>query len=100
MARRPKQIGNILSELMARRGFARVQSASAYESAWKEAAGPLVSKYTRIGGLRRGTLEIMAANSTIVQELMFQKKTLLSTLARLLPDEGIEDVRFRVGPIQ
>ena len=39
------------------------------------------------------------ANSTLVQELSFQKPALLETLTRLLPDERIRDLRFRVGPI-
>jgi predicted nucleic acid-binding Zn ribbon protein len=100
MARGPQMIGNVLSELMSRRGYARVQSASAYEAAWREAAGPLAAQYTRVGPLRRGTLEIVVANSTLVQELGFQKCSLLQNLAELLPDERIENLRFRVGPIK
>jgi predicted nucleic acid-binding Zn ribbon protein len=100
MARGPQTIGNVLSELMSRRGYARVQSAAAYDAAWREAAGPLVAKYTRVGQLRRGTLEIVVANSTLVQELGFQKQTLLQTLAELLPDEGITNIRFRTGSIE
>jgi predicted nucleic acid-binding Zn ribbon protein len=95
----PQTIGNVLSELMSRRGYARVQSAAAYDAAWREAAGPLIAKYTRVGALRRGTLEVVVANSTLVQELGFQKQSLLRSLAELLPDEGIENLRFRVGNI-
>jgi predicted nucleic acid-binding Zn ribbon protein len=100
MARGPQTIGNMLSELMSRRGYARVQSASAYEAAWREAAGPLAAAYTRVGALRRGALEVIVANSTLVQELGFQKLALLKNLAALLPDEGIENLRFRVGNIE
>ena len=57
-------------------------------------------KYTRVGLLRRGTLEVVVANSTLVQELGFQKRMLLRKLAVLLPDEGIENLRFRVGNIE
>ena len=96
----PQAIGNVLSELMARRGFARVQSAATYDAAWREAAGPLAAKYTRPGLLRRGTLEVVVANSTLVQELGFQKVSLLKSLASLLPDEGIENLRFRVGNVE
>ena len=67
-----RAIGNVLSELMSRRGYARVQSAAAYDAAWREAAGPLAAKYTRPGLVRRGTLEVMVANSTLMQELGFQ----------------------------
>ena len=100
MNRGPQTIGNVLSELMSRRGYARVQSAAAYDAAWREAAGALVAEYTRVGALRRGTLEVVVANSTLVQELGFQKQTLLTTLAQLLPDEGIQNLRFRVGNIE
>ncbi len=99
MARGPQTIGNVISELMSRRGYARVQSAAAYDEAWREAAGPLVARYTRIGQLRRGTLEIVVANSTLVQELGFHKSFLLEKLGQLLPDEGIKNLRYRVGKI-
>ena len=100
MARGPQQIGSILADLMARRGYARVRSGEAYESAWHQAAGPLVSQYTRVGSVRRGTLEVVVANSTLVQELGFRKTALVRTLAQLLPEEGIENIRFRVGVLE
>jgi predicted nucleic acid-binding Zn ribbon protein len=100
VARGPKAIGDVLSELMARRGYARVQSAAAYDAAWREAAGPLAAKYTRVGQLRRGTLEVVVANSPLLQELGFQKTEILKSLAALLPDEGIEGLRFRLGNIE
>ena len=100
MRRGPQTIGNVLSELMSRRGYARVQGAAACEAAWSEAAGPLAAKYTRVGLLRRGTLEVVVANSTLVQELGFQKQALVKQLAELLPDHGITNLRFRVGNIE
>ena len=96
----PQSIGDILSSLMARKGFARVQSAGALEAAWSDAAGPLMAKYTRVGAIRRNTLEVLVANSTLLQELGFQKQGLLNALAQLLPDEKIENLRFRVGNVE
>ncbi len=100
MARGPQAIGNVLSELMARRGYARVQSAAAFDEAWREAAGPLAAKYSRPGQLRRGVLEVVVANSTVMQELSFQKSEIIKSLTGLLPDQGIENLRFRVGNIE
>jgi predicted nucleic acid-binding Zn ribbon protein len=100
MRRGPETIGNILPELMARRGYARLQGAEQYAAAWAEAAGPLAAQYTRAGNLRCGKLEVVVANSTLMQELGFQKAGLLQSLARLLPDQGIKDLRFRLGVIQ
>ena len=79
---------------------ARVQSAGALEAAWSDAAGELMAKYTRVGAIRRNTLEVLVANSTLLQELGFQKQGLLNSLAQLLPDEKIENLRFRVGNVE
>jgi predicted nucleic acid-binding Zn ribbon protein len=84
---------------MARRGFGRVQSAAAYEEAWQKAAGELAAKYTRVGALRGGKLEVVVTNSVLIQELVFQKAVLLKTLNQLLPGQGIKDLRFRLGAI-
>jgi predicted nucleic acid-binding Zn ribbon protein len=99
MPRGPQAISAVLTDLMARTGFARVQSATALEAAWREASGPAAQRFTRVGALRRGKLEVVVANSTFVQELSFQKPMLLGALQRALPDEQIRDLRFRVGAI-
>ena len=100
MPRGPEPIGDILAQLMARRGFAATRAAAACEKAWREAAGELAARYSRAGAVRRGKLEVTVANSTLVQELSFQKPVLLKTLTALLPDHRIKDIRFRVGPIE
>ena len=105
MARPPQKIGDILSELMARQGFARVQSGAELAEAWQQAAGtlevgPLAAELTRVGALRRGMLEVLVGNSALVQELGFAKQSLLKNLARLLPDLKIKDIRFRVETIR
>ena len=96
----PERIADILAQLMARRGFARVQGADAYQSAWNEAVGGLGSQYSRVGQLKRGKLEVVVANSALIQEFCFQKSAILATLNRLLPDHDIQDLRFRLGAIK
>ena len=96
----PERIADILTQLMARRGFARVQGAEDYRAAWNEASGPLGAQYSRAGQLKRGTLEVVVTNSTLIQEFNFQKAAILATLNRLLPDHNIKDLRFRLGAIQ
>ena len=98
MGRGPEPIGDILAQLMARRGFARVQSSAETETAWREVAGEL-APYTRVGQVRGGKLEVTVANSTVLQELTFRKRSLLSDMAGRLPDEGIQDIRFRTGSV-
>ena len=99
MAGSPQPIGAILAELMARRGFARVRAAAAYDDAWREAAGELIASHTRVGSLKRGRLEVIVASSALIQELGFQKAALVGKLQKLLPDEGIRELRFRAGSL-
>jgi hypothetical protein len=86
-------------DLIARRGYARLQAATNCAEAWALAAGPQLVKFSRAGAIRRGVLEVLVANSTMLQEITYQKATIVKKLVELLPDEKIRDVKFRVGPI-
>jgi predicted nucleic acid-binding Zn ribbon protein len=85
---------------LARRGYARQTAASGCEAAWREAAGPMLAKISRPGNIRRGVLEVFVANSTLVQEMGFQKVQILERLRHRLADDSVRDLRFRVGPIE
>jgi predicted nucleic acid-binding Zn ribbon protein len=99
MPRSPQPMSTILAELMAQRGFARVRATEALEAAWRDAAGQALAPHTRVGAIRRGKIEITVASSTLAQELTFCKLTLVEALRKALPNENIQDLRFRVGPI-
>jgi hypothetical protein len=70
-----------------------------YREAWQSAVGEPLSKFTQAGLLKRGALEILVANSVLVQELSYRKTEILAKLCQLLPDQNIRDLRFRVGSI-
>ena len=95
----PKHIGDVLAELMARRGDARVRSAGECADAWREAAGASLAASSRAMQVRRGVLEVWVSHSTMVQEIGYQKQALIKRLAELLPDEKIRDLKLRVGPV-
>lgn len=95
----PRHIGDVLSALMARRGYARVRSGGACADAWREAVGEMMAACTRATQVQRGVLEVLVGNSTLVQEIGFCKPALIKRLAELLPDENIRDLKLRVGPI-
>lgn len=96
---RPQAIGDVLGELISRRGYARVEAGEAFFAAWQTAAGESIARFTRAGGVKRGVLEVLVANSALVQELTFQKTGLLTKLRQALPQEKIKDLRFKVGRI-
>jgi predicted nucleic acid-binding Zn ribbon protein len=98
-ARRPKQIKNILAQVVQQRGYAQVRVAGERDAAWAQAAGEVTAAATRVGTLRRGTLEILVTNSLLMQELTFRKEALINQLQAALPDAGIKQIKFRVGQV-
>ena len=98
-ARRPKKIADVVAQLLVQRGYGRIEANEQLADAWAAAAGEPLAAHSRPGKLRRGTLEVAVANSTIMQEFSFQKQRILAELGRKMPDAKIRDLRFRVGPI-
>jgi predicted nucleic acid-binding Zn ribbon protein len=99
-ARRPKKIADVLAQLITARGYGRIQADADFAAAWQAAAGETLARYTLPGRLKRGVLEITVSNSTIVQELSFQKQRILAELQKQLPDARIHNLRFRIGAIK
>jgi hypothetical protein len=95
-----KPMRDVLSQLLAKRGYAQVQTAACCQAAWREAVGDKLAADTRPGSVRRGILEVLVRNSSVLQELSFAKAGIVKSLTRLVPDQRIRDVRFRVGSLE
>lgn len=97
----PKPLSDILGDLFASRGLARVQALGDLEAAWAVAAGEVAARHTKVDGLRRGVLGVIVAHPTLLEELAsFQKSNLLASLRQSLAGTPIHDIRFRVGPVE
>jgi predicted nucleic acid-binding Zn ribbon protein len=97
--RPPQHVSNVLSSLLSKRGYGRVQETSALSDAWQAAVGPTLAADTRIGNIKRGVLEVFVRDSAVLQELTFQKKQILKKLQTLAVDHKLKDVRFKVGAL-
>jgi len=101
---KPKQIGNVIAQLMQRKGYARIRSVEGREKAWqtvlREQQLGTWGESTRVVGLRRGILEVQVETSLLLHELTFHKEQLLTGLQQMLPDEGVKQIRFRVASIR
>src|SRR5262245_40572079 len=95
----PKLVRDVLSQLLAKRGYAQVQTAAACEAAWREAVGAKLAAGSRPGAVQRGVLQVLVRDSVTLQELGFVKSKAVKALARLVPEQQIRDVRFRVGAL-
>ena len=98
-SRGPQRIGDVLANVMARRGYENQQSSEELEATWLQAAGQKLAGVSRPGSLRRGTLEIVVKNSLALQELTFQQKKILRDLNTAYSPKTIKELRFRVGNI-
>src|SRR5438552_8350327 len=82
----PELLGEVLGRLFTARGWGRRQDRLRLEQAWAQAAGERLVAQTCVGAVRRGVLEILVGNATLMQELAgFHKKRLLEAVRKLLP---------------
>jgi predicted nucleic acid-binding Zn ribbon protein len=95
----PKPVRDVLSQLLARRGYAQVQTSGACEAAWREAVGAKLAADSRPGAVQRGVLQVLVRDSVTLQELGFVKTKAVKALAKLIPEQQIRDMRFRVGAL-
>lgn len=94
----PELLREVLSRLFAARGWGRRQERLHLEEAWADAVGPEHAGRTRVGGLRRGILEVEVNNAILLQELAhFHKRRILDRLRKCLPRTNVTDLRFRAG---
>ena len=93
-----QQIGDVVNQLMARRGYGQIVGSEQIRKAWMDIAGSLAT-HSVPGNLKRGVLEVFVRNSAVMQELTFRKRQLLMELTKTFSHEIIDDLRFRVGTI-
>ncbi|MCA9082152.1 MAG: DUF721 domain-containing protein [Planctomycetaceae bacterium] len=93
----PAQLGDVLSELFARRGYGRAQGDRQLRDAWSAIAGDSIAKQTRVLGLRHGVLQIAVTSSALLSQLVsFQRVELLGQLQTQHPDLKIRDLKFKL----
>ena len=95
LPRGPQKIADVLASMMARRGYAQIESEFAFSKAWREAVGQQLAEHSRPARIRRSVLEVITRSSIVMQELSFQKTQILRSLTKLLPEKRIRDLRFR-----
>lgn len=93
----PLHVSKALSELISLRGFARVQGDAQLQAAWDQAAGPDIAPLTKVGGLSRGTLQVLVANPALLAELNgFHKTNILQLLKQTRPEYKVKQLKFKL----
>jgi len=101
--RKPAAIGKpvrqILSQLITKRQLTSSKQQIAVRAAWAEAAGENIASQSVPGRIRKGALEILAADSMVAQEIAVQQQQIIKSLQNQLPDYPIKRLRCRLGNI-
>ena len=93
----PQRLSQALSELIAFRGYARVQGDAQLQSAWAGVAGETIARQSRAVSIKRGVLQISVASAPLLSELAgFYRVSFLEKFRELHPQLRIRDVKFRL----
>jgi predicted nucleic acid-binding Zn ribbon protein len=98
--RQPARMAEVVSRLMSKRGYGRVLASDDLNAAWRRVVDPRFADDTRAAQVKRGVLEVIVANSSMLHELTFDKKRLLARMQAEAPDQKIKDLRLKVGAIR
>ena len=93
----PTKFVQILSQLMARRGYAQVQSASEIRNLWKEIVPSRLADESYPGAIGRGKLHVTVTSSAILQELAMQEFSILAKLKQRAPHLRIKKLKMELG---
>lgn len=97
--RRPKKAADLIAQLLARKGWGQSTAAHELQTVWQSITAASWSHQTQLGNVRQGVLEVIVANSGLLQQLEFTKQNLLASLQQRLPQNKIKDIRFRIGNV-
>ena len=93
---RIRKIGSLVSQLMSRRGYAQGAASDHLQAVIAGSVGTTLGSSVQVGNLKKGVLHIFVSDSVSLQELNFQKRSILRTVQRALPDAEITDLKFRI----
>ena len=96
MSTGPKKLGDLLSSIIAKYGYAGTTARTELEETWDEVASEQVRKHTRLGSVRRGVLEILVDSPALLSRLeSFEKQRLLEGIQSRVRHNQINSLRFR-----
>ncbi len=93
---RIRRIGSLVNQLISRRGYAQVVVVHEIQETVTQQVDASIRSGIRVGNLKKGVLDIYAADSVTLQELNFQKRTILKKIKLEHPQTSVTDLKFRI----
>lgn len=93
----PAQLGDVLSQLFALRGYGRSQANQQLEEIWKQVAGEEIAAQTKVANLKNGVLHIGVSNSALMSEIVaFHKVEFVRRIKSEHRQLKVRDIKFKL----
>jgi len=96
---RPASLANVLSEALKRANIDMDLELVRLWNRWACVVGPTVSQNARPAVIKGGMLIVYVSNTPWMQQLQFLKDDIKDKLNSDLGKPVIEEIRFKIGPI-
>ena len=97
--RRPRNAANVVAQVLTRRSVAATKTDEQLIEIWEQSVGEPFASQTRPGMIRRGVLEVFVTNSSVHQQLAFNKKYILQKIKKFELLKNLKDIRFKIGSV-
>ena len=95
--KQPRPGSQSISQMIAKKGYGQTTARQTVDEYWKQEVGDTLCSKSKPGILRRGVLEVIVQNSSVMQELVFQKRQILRKFEANDQTRDIIDLKFKVG---
>ena len=91
-----KTVSRVLDRLFLEKGYANEQSRDSLVQAWQDAVGQSLGGQSKVGQVKRGALQIYAANEIVRSELEYLKSKALASVQATLPEMKIQSLKIHL----
>jgi predicted nucleic acid-binding Zn ribbon protein len=97
---KPDLLGNILGETLKASKIGIDLELHRLWKQWADLVGPAIAHNTRPAAIKGKLLLVNVSSAPWMQQLQYLKDELIAKLNAALDKEAVQDIRFRVGPVE
>ena len=98
---KPVAIGDVVSAILNNLGIEKRNPQARILKIWNEAVGKDIASHTRPAEIKKGLLIVHVDSSPWMSELnRHYKNTIIGKLRDLTGEEGVKDIKFRIGEVK
>ena len=97
--RKPRNAADVIARVLTKRSVAATKTSESLNEIWRQSVAEPFADHTRPVSVRRGVLEVLVSNSAVHQQLVFNKKSILSKIKKTELLKNLKDIRFKIGTV-